>query len=199
MNEVYGDFIEDLYSVDNDDSLVLTFSPSSRPIKQRWRNNRLSAHFVADYLATFFPVSDEDPSSERRKKQAKGAVSYGANELLENAMKFHNNDALNCKVHFGIHLIEKPEIKVVLFVINSLSEEQMIKLKDFIQQLNENDPDEFYIMQLEKSAENDDDEGSGLGLLTMINDYEATLGWKFGEFSSNPQILTVTTMAQIPV
>ncbi|MGB3510711.1 MAG: DUF6272 family protein [Microcoleaceae cyanobacterium] len=199
MTEVFGEFLEDLSDLEHDDSLELTFSPSSRPIKQLWRNNRVSAHFVADYISTFFPVIDDDPKSKRRKKQTKGSVIYVANELLENAMKYHDREIFKCNIRFGIHFLEKPEIKVVLFVTNSLNIEQMSKLKDFIQKLSHTDPDELYILQLEKSAEDEDEEASGLGLLTMINDYDAKLGWKFDTVPRNQKAMIVTTMAQIPL
>lgn len=198
MVQVFGDFIENFAGEEHDnDSLELSFSPSSRPIKQRWRNNRLSAHFVADYLSTFFPISDDDPSSVRRKKQSKGAVSYVANELLENAMKF-NPDSSDYRIRFGIHFLEEPDIQVVLFVTNAITSDGITKFKTFIEELTQSDPDELYIRQIEKSAE-EDTEASGLGLITMVNDYSAKLGWKFGHAASNSEILTVTTMAQIPV
>jgi len=202
MTQVFGDFLENFLEKERDlDSLELAFSPSSRPIKQRWRNNRLSAHFVADYLSTFFPVSDEDPTSQRRKKETTGAVSYVANELLENAMKFHNHDSFNYRIRFGIYFLEEPEVKVVLFAINSITAENVGKFKEFIKEMTETDLDELYIRQIEKSAEAEDEnaEASGLGLITMINDYNAKLGWKFGTAPSNTEILTVTTMAQIAV
>ena len=202
MSEIYGDFLEAFLEKDrNYDSLELTFSPASRPIKQRWRNNRLSAHFVADYLSTFFPVSDDDPTSSHRKKQTTGAVSYVANELLENAMKFNYYEADDYRIRFGIYFVEKPEIMVVLFATNSVNGDGINKFKEFIKDLIESDLDELYIRQIEKSAEAEEEnvEASGLGLITTINDYNAKLGWKFSTAPNNPEILTVTTMAQIPV
>ncbi len=88
MIEIFGDFSES--KLNNEEFLIIGFSPTSIPIKQRWRNNGLSADFVADYLTTFFPVSDEDPSTRERQVEIKGAVSYIANELLENAMKYND-------------------------------------------------------------------------------------------------------------
>ncbi|MGK7929736.1 MAG: DUF6272 family protein [Spirulina sp.] len=200
MFEVFGDFLENFPEPNREsDSLELSFSPSSRPIKQRWRNNRLSAHFVADYLSTFFPFSDEDPKSTRRKKHTKGAVTYVANELLENAMKFNNNDIFDYRVRFGIYFVEDPEIKVVLFVTNSINADRVSKFKAFIKDLLETDLDELYIRQIEKSAEDENAEASGLGLITMINDHQAKLGWKFDTVPGHPSSLTVTTMAQILV
>ena len=65
--------------------LKIRFSPSPVPLQQRWRNNGLSAAFVADYLSTFF--LDQDPAVSACQVEIKGAFSYLANELLENAMK----------------------------------------------------------------------------------------------------------------
>lgn len=84
MVQIFGDFLKRKEA--SCEYLKIAFSPTSIPTQQRWRNNGLSADFLADYLSTFFP--GEDPTSTERKAEIKGAVSYIANELLENAMKF---------------------------------------------------------------------------------------------------------------
>jgi len=194
MTQIFGEFIEEFPP--EHDSLELTFTPSSRPIKQRWRNNRLSAHFVADYLSSFLPVDEEDASSEKRIKESKGAVSYVANELLENAIKF-NNDDTHYKVKFGIHFIGETEVTAVIFASNSVTSEGASKLKEFIEEIMASDPNELYLQQLEKNAESESDT-SGLGLLTMINDYSAKIGWKF-EPRPDSDTIIVTTVVQIRV
>ncbi|MEG4274208.1 MULTISPECIES: DUF6272 family protein [unclassified Microcoleus] len=194
MTQIFGEFIEEFPP--EHDSLELTFTPSSRPIKQRWRNNRLSAHFVADYLSSFLPVDEEDASSEKRIKESKGAVSYVANELLENAIKF-NNDDTHYKVKFGIHFIGETEVTAVIFASNSVTSEGANKLKEFIEEIMASDPNELYLQQLEKNAESESDT-SGLGLLTMINDYSAKIGWKF-EPRPDSDTIIVTTVVQIRV
>ncbi|MEG3850529.1 DUF6272 family protein [Microcoleus sp. herbarium19] len=194
MTEIFGDFIDQFPP--EHDSLELTFTPSSRPIKQRWRNNLLSAHFVADYLSSFLPVDAQDAIREKRIKQSKGAVSYVANELLENAIKFNKDDA-NYKVKFGIHFMGESEVTAVIFASNSVNQEAANKLKEFIQKLLASDPNELYLQQLEKSAESES-ETSGLGLLTMINDYSAKIGWKF-EPKFDSDTIAVTTVVQISV
>src|SRR5438132_10066674 len=84
MARIFGPFIE---RKDNDgEYLKIGFSPTSIPIQQRWRNNGLSADFLADYLSTFFP--GDDSAADEPYAELKSAVSYVANELLENAMKF---------------------------------------------------------------------------------------------------------------
>jgi hypothetical protein len=194
VTEIFGDFIDQFPP--EHDSLELTFTPSSRPIKQRWRNNLLSAHFVADYLSSFLPVDAQDASTEKRIKQSKGAVSYVANELLENAIKFNKDDA-NYKVKFGIHFIGESEVTAVIFASNSVTQEGANKLKEFIEEILASDPIELYLQQLEKNAESES-ETSGLGLLTMINDYSAKIGWKF-EPRSGSDTIGVTTVVKITV
>jgi len=196
VTQIFGEFI-DQFPPDHD-SLELTFTPSSRPIKQRWRNNRLSAHFVADYLSSFLPVDEQDASSEKRIKQSKGAVSYVANELLENAIKF-TDDTSSYKVRFGIHFIEDIDVIAVIFATNCAKSETANKLHEFIKDLlSSDDPNELYLQQLEKNAETDS-ETSGLGLLTMINDYSAKIGWRFETIPDSLDSILVTTVAQIIV
>jgi hypothetical protein len=193
--QILGDFIEEFPP--EHDSLELTFTPSSRPIQQRWRNNRLSAHFVADYLSSFLPLDEEDASSEKRIKQSKGAVSYVANELLENAIKFTDNNS-SYKVKFGIHFIEEIEIIAVIFATNFAKLESVNKLQALIKEILSSDPNELYLQQLEKNAETES-ETSGLGLLTMINDYSAKIGWRFETVPESVDTMLVTTIAQIIV
>ena len=194
--ELFGNFITS-FAPEND-SLEIAFTPSSRPIKQRWKNNRLSAHFVADYFTNFLPSDEEDPNREQRIKSSKSAVSYVANELLENALKF-NDENSKYKVRFGIHFVEEAgEVTAVIFATNSIKPGAEDKLKVFIDQLLTSDPNELYVQQVEKSIE-EDTAASGLGLLTMINDYGAEIGWKLETITGDDPVITVTTMAQIKV
>lgn len=194
MVEIFGDFIDNLPMCE--DYLDIGFSAASHPIKKRWKTNRLSAHFVADYLAVFLPVHDEDIASNRRNERCKGAVAYIANELLENALKFHIPNGKS-PVKFGIHFLEEPELKIILFAINGIAPEGKHKYQAFIQELSASDPEEMYIHQVERNAEDEQNQTSGLGLLTMINDYQAKIGWKFETMPDSPDAIAVTTMVQL--
>jgi hypothetical protein len=196
MPQIFGDFVETFSRVQ--DSLELTFTPNSLPIKNRWRSNRLSANFMADYFSSFLSVDDDDPAQKRRIKESKGAVSYVANELLENAIKF-NNQGTNFKIKFGIYFIEEADLTAVLFATNSVSAEGLEKFQKFIQELLCSDPEKLYVQQIEKSAEEENSGASGLGFLTMINDYSAKIGWKFEIVQKEPKTIAVTTMVLVPV
>src|SRR6266478_8167347 len=81
--------------------LTLAFSPISAPLSTRWRNNGLSADFLGDYVTTFLPTNGGTAAVGSRQNEIKHAVTYIANELLENAMKYHER---NVDIPIGIHL-----------------------------------------------------------------------------------------------
>lgn len=190
-SEIYGNFREQLPN--SDQFLVISFSPSSIPLKQRWRNNGLSADFVADYLTTFFPSTEDDPSTLERQKELKSAVSYIANELLENAMKFHD-EKVHHTIQFGIHLLDET---IILFSTNCIPASHWPRFKQVIEELISSDPDDLYVSHMEKLAEEEDSQASGLGLITICCDYGATLGWKIDNHDQNLGILKVNTMVQL--
>lgn len=190
MNQIFGNFIEPTPS---QEYLIIGFSPSSIPLKQRWRNNGLSADFLADYLTTFFPGTQEDSSALTRQAEVKSAVSYIANELLENAMKFNDENS-----HYPIDIKLQLEKDGLIFsVANSIPASAVENFQAYIQKLLACDPSEMYIEQLEKNAADDNCTASGLGLLTMLNDYSAKMGWKFETVQQDPEIIAVTTMVQL--
>lgn len=197
MPQVLGDFIE-IFPPDHD-ALILTFTPNSERILNLWRSQRLSAHFLADYFINFLPVQTEKyEGDEQWIKEIKSTVIYVANELLENAMKF-NLENSDYKVKIGIHFLKKSDAIAVIFASNSVNREGADNFQDFIKELLNSDPEAFYMQQVEASAEDENADISGLGFLTMINDYQAKLGWKFEVIQSDPEILIVTTMAQVAI
>ena len=193
MMQVFGDFREELPK--SNQFLLISFAPSLISLKQRWRNNGLSADFVADYLVTFFPISENDPSTIQRQLELKSAVSYIANELLENAMKFHD-ESTEKPIQFGIHLLEN---EVVLFCLNCLSSCQWEKFSVVIDRLSSCVPEELYIQQLEKLAEDENTQASGMGLITIMQDYLAQIGWKIENLEDNSEVKIVTTMVQLAI
>jgi hypothetical protein len=195
--QIFGNIIES-FSPDQD-SLELSFTPNSQRIKQRWKNHLLSAQFVADYFTNFLPLDVNNPEDDdRRIKEAKGAISYVANELIENAMKFHDLNSKN-KVHLGIRFIQSDEIRAAIYATNIIDCMAAEKFQGFIRELLASDPEEFFMQQIEASAEDENAEMSGLGFITMINDYQAFLGWKFEPLDTDENQLSVTAMAQIVV
>lgn len=179
-----------------DESLTLRFSPSRTPIQQRWRNNGLSADFLADYLMTFL-LNIELEKDEELFASLKSSTAYVANELLENAMKF-NDESSNLPIIINLNLY--PD-KVVFFVSNSIREEHIIPFQSYIAELISSDPEELYFSKLENEDELPLGSGAGLGILTMINQHQALIGWKFTsrENENNACMTTVTTSVTLPI
>ncbi len=189
MNQTFGDFIDP--EPNQNEYLVIGFSPNLISIQERWQNNSLSADFLADYFATFFPGGNQ--MARERRADMKGAISYIANELLENAMKFSYAPS---KHSVSIHLALTQE-QIRFYSTNSIDPKSIEGFKTFIHDLLTEDPDELMIRQLMTHAdeENDTTNGSGMGFLTMINHYDARLAWKF--CAQNNNVTTVTTMAEL--
>ncbi|PSB52620.1 ATP-binding protein [filamentous cyanobacterium Phorm 6] len=192
MIQTFGDFIEQSPS---SEYLIIGFSPSSIPLKHRWRNNGLSADFLADYLTSFFPGNEDEPSTINRQAEIKSAVSYIANELLENAMKF-NDETSDYPIDIKLQLESN---RLIFSVANSIHPQAVGKFQADIQHLLASDPSELYIEQLEKNAASESCTDSGLGLLTMLSDYGAKIGWKFQTVQKDPEVIAVTTMVQLIV
>ena len=188
MAEVFGDFREKR-TLDQE-YLAIGFSPESLPIQTRWKTNGLSADFLGDYMGTFFPGDEKEARFKR--EEVRGGVSYIANELLENAMKYNHAPA-----SAGIQVcMELDPTEIRFYVTNSVSPEDCDRYQALINRMLTEDPGDLLIEQLERNAEDDAADGSGLGFLTMLNDYEARLAWKFENVGSWQN---VTTLVRLPV
>ena len=88
---------------------------------------------------------------------------------------------------------------IIIYAKNSIYSEKVKKYQAFINLLLTEDANELYVQQIETASAEEESKASGLGLLTLINDYSAKLGWKFEPESSQPEIIAVTTMVQVVV
>lgn len=191
MTKFFGHYIDNI--AECNEYLRLEFSPYFITWKQRWKNNGLSADFIANYLATCFPQFEQVMDQANLEAEFRHAVSYVANELLENAMKFSSR-----KRSYPVDIILQLHGDRIIFLVNNSSDTELVEtFQAFIQELLTEDPIELYIQHLENAANDENSTISGLGLLTMINDYGAKLGWKFEPIHSESLVISVTTMVQL--
>ncbi len=190
MQESYGDILK-IEPGREVESLNLRFWPGMLPLKQRWRNNGLSADFLADYVTTFFPLDESDPATQRRQSEIRGAVSYISNELLENAMKFHS-DEVNQPISMQLFLHSE---QIVFQLCNGIGQPAATQLKTYIEHFNSHDPGELFITQMEENAVSDT--SAGLGFLTMANDYSASLSWGFEPLDADSAMVTTQVVIKI--
>ncbi|MBW4492663.1 MAG: ATP-binding protein [Oscillatoria princeps RMCB-10] len=187
MTQIIGDFREDILA--KHQLLMVDFFLHSIPLNRRKQTRYLSIAFLSDFLANIFPLKEDNIKKFEKQLHLKTAVSYIANELLENSIKFHEY-AGSQPIKLGVGSTDQ----LLVFVsVNCVSETTLGKFKEFAHQLATSDADELYFRQLEKGAEEKSEE-SGLGLLSLLNDYSAKLGWKIETVSKDPAITTLTTM-----
>jgi hypothetical protein len=191
MAQIFGEFTEDFS--DRSEFLVLGFSPSTLSIQQRWKTNSLSADFLGDYVKNFFP--GDTTAALSKQTEIRFAVSFIANELLENAMKYSDMSAVQ-PINLEVHLFND---RLIFLSRNSLPQSSIANFQSFLQEFITGDVSEMYFKQVEKSAENDATNSSGLGYFTMIMDYEAVLGWKFDQAANNADVTMVSIMVQLPL
>ncbi|RKZ92452.1 MAG: ATP-binding protein [Candidatus Parabeggiatoa sp. nov. 1] len=188
MIQTFGDVINE--PPNYQEEIVLEILPSPTiPFSQRWRNNSLSADFLADYLTTFLPFDVE------KQEELKNTISYIANELLENAMKFNDKTSQH-SIRIKLRLYSD---NLLFFVTNSISLHTMAVFQAKLQKLTNNDPQELWVEQLKNNLKESNQSESGLGLLTMFLHYEAKLRWQFENFKTDPKVVVVTTIVQLAI
>lgn len=180
----YGDFT-DLGSDQGCEGLTIVFSPSSISLKERWKNNSLSADFMADYVANFY--SGETTEQVGRREEVKSALSFVANELIENAMKFSDADA----GPISIRLVMQ-DGALAFSSTNGTSVANAEKYQETVKNLLGGDIWEEYARRASVVGES-----SGVGLLSMLTDYSAKIGWRF--LAQDARRVTVTTTVRIPL
>jgi hypothetical protein len=189
--QTFGDFQDE--AIVSREYLSIVFSPSSVPLRERWRTNRLSANFLADYFSTFFPGEGHPAGMSDPKSELMGVITFIANELLENAMKF-SNAASSEAVMLTLQLY--PD-KLVFLTKNQVDTDTECHLREFIQTLLASDPAELYIQQIENQAKDENSNSSGLGILTIVNDYAAQVGWQLSVLEGAG--VSVTTKVQLKI
>ena len=191
MKQTLGNFIEPQEG--HGEYLKIGFQPSSITLQQRWHNNGLSADFLAGYMSTFFP--GEDQASTARQAEIKDAISFIANELLENAMKFsysQSQHTVTIEMFLDVDAIK-------LYTVNSIAPDKIDPFQQFIGRLLTEDTDALYTEQLERNAAGENEGASGLGYLTMVNDYGASLAWRFTNLIHDGDDIALITMVRLPV
>ena len=144
-------------------------------------------------MSTFFPGADQ--ASAARQADIKDAVSFIANELLENAMKF-----TNARSHHTVTIEMFLQADVIrLYTINCIAPDKIESFQQFIGRLLTEDTNALYTEQLERNGNADSDSNSGLGYLTMINDYGANLAWRFTNLAQDGDDVDLTTMVRLAV
>ncbi|MGB1013895.1 MAG: slr1658 superfamily regulator [Nannocystaceae bacterium] len=159
--------------------LVLTLHPKQFTV--RWSQCSATADFCTNYLATreFYQAS-------------RGAINYILNELIENAVKFSCGDTIQI-------ILGREDNDVVIVVNNHVAAQSSEKIRATLQALLVGDPLDQMMLKVEQNAENPDSDGSGLGFLTMMTDYDTRVGWQLCQPAGNGQPPRLSTIARLDI
>jgi hypothetical protein len=135
-------------------------------LSRNWRRCSLSADFLARYYSYYFPYR-EKATDRISRDTAENTISYILNELIENTAKY--SDAADTGVEVTVHLRERD---VLFQVSNQVTAKRAGEFTQLVAELLGGNAEELYVAQLEKNTDS-----SGLGYLTMINDYGVSLGF----------------------
>lgn len=164
-------------------SLRLSFYTEQFPLK--WGDCSDIADLISQYFASCF-VAD-NPGA--KALDVIHGVSYMANELIENVVKFRTVGDVG--VQAGLD-----GTTFVLQITNWVTEETGSNFQKLLEELTSCDPGELLVQRIEANAL-EGRGGSGLGLLTLMNDYGVKVCWSFRPESDGRVFLE--TLARLPL
>jgi hypothetical protein len=152
------------------------------PIELNWHHCSVTSDFIGEFYALRCRATDMDYN------EARHSIGYLVNELLENVVKFRAPGDIVIESSLDGHCFE---IKIT----NLIDEATSDRFQPLLAELTSRDPGELLIERIEANAENALSNGSGLGLLTLMNDYGARLGWRFNPASEGKSVQLETFAA----
>lgn len=156
---------------------------SEGPLALSWQHASATCEFLGEVFATRHAKSGQDYS------EARHSIIYLVNELLENAIKFRSpgDIELRCSLEEGNFELE---------VKNHTNSGVAARFQSILAEVTVGDPGELLIQRIEANAADENSSASGLGILTLMNDYGARLGWTFREAPSEGTV-TLSTHASL--
>ncbi len=149
------------------------------PLGVTWQHASSTCEFLGDIFAMRHAKEGMDYT------EARHSIIYLVNELLENAIKFHAPGDIEVRGS-----LEDGNFEVT--VTNRTAAEAAGKFQGLLAELTTRDPGELLIERIEANAADENSSGSGLGILTLMNDYGARLGWHFSEAPAGGPLVLVT-------
>lgn len=150
------------------------------PLGVTWQHASATCEFMGDIFAMRHASTGMDYTDARH------SIIYLVNELLENAIKFRAPGDIEVRGSLKDGNFE-------VTVTNRTAPETARKFQGLLEELTTRDPGELLIERIEANAADENSSGSGLGILTLMNDYGARLGWQFSEAPTGEAVLLVTS------
>ena len=172
MNICFGD--ASVFSAPKTDSTRIQFCANGLELK--WKH----CSSYADFLSRYYSGVLRARADEGQVKDLTYSISYLANELIENAVKFRAEGLLELEAALS-------ENNFTLKITNPISAKASARFQLLLQEITVGDPGDLLIERIEANALDDQASGSGLGLLTLMNDYGARFVWRFNQPEDQPE------------
>jgi len=155
----------DTAAANGSDATRFCLTLMAEPLELSWHHCGVTSDFIGEYFS-------RSCGRDIDAVDARHSISYMINEILENAIKFrHGGDIeINSSLETGTFEIQ---------IVNRVNSDTATKFQAHLKGLLEREPGELLLERIEENALNPDSSGSGLGLLTLMSDYGAKLGWSF--------------------
>lgn len=155
------------------------------PLGLTWKHSGITSDFIASIIATRYR------DARLHYNQVRHDVGYLANELLENTIKFRAPGDVAIAIS-----VTNSSFK--LTITSKIDVANSVKFKNVLEVLGSESPGELLLKRIEANALSAGGATSGLGLLTLLSDYEATLEWIFDEDTDLGVKLTTHAAIAIP-
>ena len=175
MNMSFGETAQ----TNNKDCFSISIVLKDGHLGRSWKQAGLTSEFLGEVLATHCAKSDLDYSEGRH------AIIYLVNELLENAIKFSFGGDIEVRCSLDVQNFE-------VAVINMINPELVSGFQVLLEELTTQDPGDLLIERIEANAADETSSGSGLGILTLMNDYGVRMGWHFSDSTTGRAVVLRT-------
>jgi hypothetical protein len=163
MHQTYGDQTPVPQSLQ--ESTKVTFRTEHFHLK--WSHCSATADFLSGFYAGVLAAGRTDAQIS----DLSHSISYLVNELVENVVKFRTTG--DVEIEAGVDGDD-----FILRIGNWIAPETSERFQKLLSEITAGDPGDLLIQRIEANAEGGGS-GSGLGLLTLMNDYGARLSWQF--------------------
>lgn len=155
----------------------------------KWEYCGLTADFTGNYLCN---VMLQGAKAVSLSDETAHAIRYIVNELLENTLKFRclENIIFSCAIDAD---------ELVFMTANTVNSSILPALVSKLENISNGNTETMFFERLEKNAASETQTGSGLGYLTMINDYGAEIGWKIESIPDEKECLRFETMVFLKI
>jgi hypothetical protein len=183
MNRSFGHAPPSLEALES--ALRLLLFAEKLPL--RWSDCSATSNFLSTYYESLFA----EWLSPAGTNDLVHSVAYLANELMENAVKFRAAGEIEVEAGVLGH-------DFILRVGHHVSPEKAEAFATLLGEITQGDPGELLIQRIEANAETPGAGGSGLGLLTLMNDYRIRFSWNFTPAGGGDERFLLQTLARLP-